>query len=76
MGKQENLKIGINKLTSASKKFNMNKGDLIQDAMKDLNITEDPIQTYYTFGEDIGAGKYGIVKIGISGNASIWIFPV
>ena len=67
-GKEENLKIGINKLTSASKKFNMNKGNFIQDAMKDLNITEDPIQTYYTFGENIGAGKYGIVKTGISVN--------
>ena len=50
-----------------SKKYSLSKVDVIQDAMKDLKITEEPIETYYTFGDDIGAGKYGIVKMGISG---------
>lgn len=46
--------------------MNVNKVDVLHEAMKDLNITEDPIEKYYELGEVLGSGKYGVVKKGTS----------
>ena len=66
--KIKNFKDKCKKLTSANTKLSGNKLDIIHDAMKDLNITPEPVETYYIFGEVIGAGKYGVVKKWTSGN--------
>jgi serine/threonine protein kinase len=39
---------------------------ILQDALKVLNITEEPIDKYYYIGDVIGSGKYGLVRQGVS----------
>jgi calcium-dependent protein kinase len=46
--------------------MNVNKIDVLHEAMKDLNITEEPIEKYYELGQVLGSGKYGVVKKGVS----------
>lgn len=60
------LRTSVNKLTDMKKNISVNKVDVLQDAMKDLNITKEPIDKYYTMGDTLGWGKYGVVKKGIS----------
>lgn len=50
------------RLTIASKMERTNKLDILNDALADLSLTEEPIKDYYSMGEVIGAGKYGVVK--------------
>ena len=53
-------------LTIASKMEMWNKLDILNEALSDLAITEEPIKNYYKMGEVMGAGKYGVVKAGKS----------
>ncbi|CAI2385645.1 unnamed protein product [Moneuplotes crassus] len=53
-------------LTIASKMERTAKLDILNDALADMAITEEPIKNYYKMGEVMGAGKYGIVKAGRS----------
>jgi len=39
---------------------------IIQSAIADLELTEEPIDRYYTMEKVLGAGKYGVVKSGHS----------
>lgn len=64
--KINNFKNKVKKLTEANPKMSLNKVDVIQDAMKDLNITEEPIENYYEIDKVLGSGKYGVVKKGYS----------
>lgn len=52
------------RLTIASKMEQNSRLDILNDALADLGLTKEPISNYYTFGEVIGAGKYGVVKHG------------
>lgn len=56
----------VKKLTDMNQKMQFNKIDVLQDAMKDMNITEEPIVDHYTFGKALGSGKYGVVKLATS----------
>lgn len=40
--------------------------DIIQNAIEDLELTEEPIDKYYKMDKVLGAGKYGVVKKGHS----------
>ena len=53
-------------LTIASKMEKTAKLDILNEALSDLSITEEPIKNYYKMGEVMGAGKYGVVKVGKS----------
>ena len=64
--KINNFKNKVKKLTDANPKISINKVDVIQEAMKDLNITEEPIENYYEIDKVLGWGKYGVVKKGYS----------
>jgi serine/threonine protein kinase len=44
--------------------------DILNEALSDLGITEEPIGNYYSMEKVIGAGKYGVVKLGKSVNDS------
>ena len=50
------------KLTDNKSSIGINKVDVLQEAMKDLNITEEPIESSYTLEQVLGSGKYGVVK--------------
>lgn len=39
---------------------------IIQNAIEDLELTTEPIKSYYKMGEVLGAGKFGVVKIAYS----------
>lgn len=54
------------RLTIASKMERNNKLDILNEALADLSITDEPIKQYYHLGEVMGAGKYGVVKVGKS----------
>lgn len=64
--KIKNFKNKVKKLTDVNQKMEFNKVDVLQDAMKDLNITEEPITDHYTFEKPLGSGKYGVVKLATS----------
>lgn len=40
----------------------LNKIEIIQDAMEDLKITDEPLTDFYILHEVIGTGKYGVVR--------------
>ena len=40
--------------------------NIIQNAIEDLELTEEPIKKYYKLDKVLGAGKYGVVKLGYS----------
>jgi len=62
------FKTKCHRLTSASKMQKADKLDILHEALSDMGITEEPISNYYSLGEVIGAGKYGVVKAGKSLN--------
>lgn len=64
--KINNFKNKTKKLVDTNQKITVNKIDVLQDALKDLNITEEPLSDYYELEEVLGAGKYGVVKRGYS----------
>ncbi|CAI2384535.1 unnamed protein product [Moneuplotes crassus] len=53
-------------LTIATRMERNTKLDILNDALADMAITEEPIKHYYKLGEVMGAGKYGVVKAGTS----------
>lgn len=53
-------------LTISSKMERTHKLDILNEALSDLGLTKEPIENYYTIGEVMGAGKYGVVKEGRS----------
>jgi hypothetical protein len=61
-----NFRNKCKKLSETNQKISVNKVDVIQDAMKDLSITEEPIEKYYQLKNVLGSGKYGVVKKGYS----------
>ena len=40
--------------------------EIIQNAIEDLELTEEPIKKFYTIDKVLGAGKFGVVKLGFS----------
>ena len=50
------------KIALVSKMKSRDKLDIINDALSDLDLSSEPIENYYTIGNTIGAGKYGVVK--------------
>jgi serine/threonine protein kinase len=44
--------------------------DILNEALSDFGITEEPIGNYYSMEKVIGSGKYGVVKLGKSVNDS------
>jgi serine/threonine protein kinase len=64
--KVNNFKIKCRKLTIANKMEKTHRLDILNEALADFGITEEPIKRYYSMGEVMGAGKYGVVKAGKS----------
>ena len=60
--------IDANKNTKINKNNDCNKIDDLNNLIKDLNITKESVENYYVFGDKIGSGKYGVVKLCTSGN--------
>lgn len=64
--KVNKFKSKCQRLTIATKMEKTNKLDILNEALSDLPLTTEPIDDYYTMGEVMGAGKYGVVKLGRS----------
>lgn len=63
----------VNKFKKQVKKLGMqshmetrDRLNIIHGALSELDLTEEPIEDHYEFGEILGAGKYGVVKVGTS----------
>lgn len=42
------------------------KLEILQEALKELNIIEESVEKYYDIGEAVGSGKYGLVHEGVN----------
>ena len=63
-------------LAIKSKMGTRDKLDILNEAFSDLDLWTEPIENYYTIGNVIGSGKYGIVKEATSKNTPTLKFAV
>jgi calcium-dependent protein kinase len=64
--KIRNFKNKCKMISSTKNMTSMNKIDVLHDALKDLNITQDTLDNFYILEHVLGSGKYGVVKKGYS----------
>ena len=53
-----------------------NKIDALNQAFSEVNFSTEPIENYYEFGQVLGAGKFGVVKLATSKHNSGLKFAV
>lgn len=48
---------------------------ILQNAIDDLELTQEPISNYYEFGQVLGSGKFGVVREARSIGNKLMIIP-